>query len=149
MIRRHAHTFLIDASQNAATRATGPSLKDAKRWHYMQMLFIILLAAQILPWSSWCSPQQHPSKVYAQGFVISSLRATVSAALFTTAFGKLNTNLEGSICCPGGLRDRLILCVSHWDTMFTPESIMWWKREERTPRLCFSLLMCFWAAFIQ
>lgn len=109
--------FLIDVFQKAATRASRPSLKVAKRWHYMQILFIILQAAQILPWLGWCSPQQLPSKVYAQGFLISSLRAAVSAALFTTAVGKLNTNLEGSICCPGGLRDRLILCVSHYETL--------------------------------
>lgn len=44
--------------------------------------------------------------------VISSLRAAARATLSTTAVGKLNTNLEGSICCPGGLRDRLILCFS-------------------------------------
>lgn len=105
--------FLIDVFQKPATRATRPSLKDAKRWHYMQILFIILQAAQILPWLGCCSPQQLPSKVYAQGFLISSLRAAVSAAVFTTAVGKLNTYLEGSICCPGGLRDRLILCLSH------------------------------------
>lgn len=52
------------------------------------------------------SPQQLPSKVYARGFLISSLRAAVRAALFTTAAGKLNTNLEGSICCPGGPKRR-------------------------------------------
>lgn len=102
--------------KKSATRASGPSLKDAKLWHYMQILFIILQAAQILPWLGCCSPQQLPSKVYAQGLLISSLRAAVSAAVFTTAVGKLNTNLEGSICCPGGLRDGLILCVSHWKT---------------------------------
>lgn len=113
VFRCFAQTFLIDVFQKPATRASRPSLKDAKRWHYMQILFIILQAAQILPWLGWCSPQQLPSKVYAQGFLISSLRATVSAAVFTTAVGKLNTNLEGSICCPGGLRDRLILCASH------------------------------------
>lgn len=100
-----------------ATGVSRPSLKDAKRWHYMQMLFIISQAAQILPWLGCCSPQQLPSKVYAQGFLISSLRAAVSAAVFTTAVGKLNTNLEGSICCPGGLRDRLILCISHYKTL--------------------------------
>lgn len=113
----HAHKrlqsfFLIDVFQTAATRASRPSLKVAKRWHYMQILFIILQAAQILPWLRWCSPQQLPSKVYAQGFLISSLRAAVSAALLTTAVGKSNSNSEGSICCPGGLRDTLILCVS-------------------------------------
>lgn len=46
------------------------------------------------------SPQQLPSKVYARGFLISSLRAAVRATVFTTAAGKLSTNLEGSICCP-------------------------------------------------
>lgn len=55
------------------------------------------------------SPQQLPSKVYARGFLISSLRAAaVRAAVFTTAAGKLSTNLEGSICCPGGPKDGLI-----------------------------------------
>ena len=45
-----AQTFLIDVFQKAAMRAVRPSLKDARRWHYMQILFIILQAAQILPW---------------------------------------------------------------------------------------------------
>lgn len=52
---------------------------------------------------------------YAQGFLISSRRAAVSA-------GKLSADLEGSICCPGGLRDgtdpeRYAL----GDAVFTPE----------------------------
>lgn len=62
------------------------------------------------------SPQQLPSKVYAQGFLISSLRAAVRAAVFTTAAGKLSTNLEGSICCPGGPKDGLI---ERGDTAFS------------------------------
>lgn len=77
----------------------------------------LLSRRQHRSWLGCCSPQQLPSKVYAQGFLISSLRAAVSAAVFTTAVGKLNTNLEGSICCPGGLRDRLILCISHYKTL--------------------------------
>lgn len=118
MITRFAQTFFWSMCfKKPATGVSRPSLKDAKRWHYMQMLFIISQAAQILPWLGCCSPQQLPSKVYAQGFLISSLRAAVSAAVFTTAVGKLNTNLEGSICCPGGLRDRLILCISHYKTL--------------------------------
>lgn len=79
--------FLIDVFQKPATRVSGRSLKDAKHCHYMQMLFIISQAAQILPWSGCCSPQQLPSKVYAQGFLISSQRAAAIAAVFTTAVG--------------------------------------------------------------
>lgn len=79
--------FLIDVFQKPATRVSGLSLKDAKHCHYMQMVFIISQAAQILPWSGCCSPQQLPSKVYARGFLISSQRATLIAAVFTTAVG--------------------------------------------------------------
>lgn len=88
------------------------SLMDATGQHSMQILFIISQAAQILHWLAWNSPQQLPSKVYAQGFLISSLRAAVSAAVFTTAVGKLSMKLEGSICCPGGLRDKRSFSVS-------------------------------------
>lgn len=112
--------FFIDVFPKPATGASRPSPKDAKRWHYMQMLFIISRAAQILPWLGCCSPQQLSSKVYAQGFLISSQRAAVSAAVFTTAVGKLNTNLEGSICCPGGPERQSDFTL--WDTMITPES---------------------------
>lgn len=88
MIRSFApNFFLIDVFQKPATRVSGRSLKDAKRCHYMQMLFIISQAAQILPWSGRCSPQQLPSKVYAQGFLISSQRAAAIAAVLTTAAG--------------------------------------------------------------
>lgn len=62
------------------------------------------------------------SKVYAQGFLISSQRAAVSAAVFTTAVGKLNTNLEGSICCPGGPeRQSDSVYFTLWCAMITPE----------------------------
>lgn len=79
--------FLIDVFQKAATRVSGLSLKDAKHCHYMQMLFIISQAAQILPCSGCCSPQQLASEVYAQGFLISSRRAALVAAARTTAVG--------------------------------------------------------------
>lgn len=94
--------FLIDVFQRPATRVSGRSLKDAKRCHYMQMLFIVSQAAQILPWSGCRSPQRLPSEVYAQGFLISSQRAAAIAAAFTTAAGWLSANSEASICCPGG-----------------------------------------------
>lgn len=79
--------FLIDVFEKPATRVSGLSLKDAKHCHYMQMVFIISQAAQILPRSGCCSPQQLPSKVYAQGFLISSQRAALIAAVLTTAVG--------------------------------------------------------------
>lgn len=98
--------FLIDVFQRPATRGSVRSLKDAKRCHYMQMLFIVSQAAQILPWSGCRSPQLLPSEVYAQGFLISSQRAAAIAAAFTTAAGWLSANSEASICCPGGSERR-------------------------------------------
>lgn len=130
----------MDVFQTPAAGASRPSPKDAKRRHYMQMLFIVLQAAQILPWSGCCSPQQLPSKVYARGFLINSLRAAVSAALFTTAVGKLNTNLQGSICCPGGPERRTdSVCFALGDAALAPERLVsGWraKKNSRANKFC-------------
>lgn len=140
----------MDVFQKPATGASRPSLKDAKRRHYMQILFIVLQAAQILPWSGCCSPQQLPSKVYARGFLINSLRAAVSAALFTTAVGKLNTNLQGSICCPGGPERRTdSVCFTLGDAAFAPERLVsGWRVKNQPNRQILLTVRCVSLGFL-
>lgn len=112
-LRPQTFFFLIDAFQKPATRVSGRSPKDAKPRHYMQMLFIISQAAQILPWSGCRSPQQLPSKVYAQGFLISSQRAAAIAAALTTAVGVVEHQLGGLHMLPRRLPEPGRLCSVH------------------------------------
>lgn len=105
-----------------------PLLKDiAKRWHYMQMLFMIWQAEQIQSWSRLCSPRQLPKATPLNQASNEISRAAVRAPLCTAAVEMYSNNSEASICCPGGWETNPVFQTVQLNPLST--SLLLWAQH--------------------
>lgn len=105
-----------------------PLLKDiAKRWHYMQMLFMIWQAEQILSWSRLRSPRQLPKATPLNQASNEISRAAVRAPLCTAAVETYSNNSEASICCPGGWETNPVFQTVQLNLLST--SLLLWAQH--------------------